>query len=71
VQHEVGFAANALGTLTPGSLVDLMLDEEIHHRDDGGEESELDHEQLTVNCELVNRRCGNVFSVDVSKLGCG
>lgn len=47
---RLGFAANVVGTLTPGSLVDLVLDEEIHHRGDGGKESELGHERVTVNC---------------------
>jgi hypothetical protein len=32
----------AVSILTPGSLVDLVLDEEIHHRDDGCKESKLD-----------------------------
>ena len=36
-------------TLTPGSHVDLVLDEEIYHGNNGGKESELGHEKLTVN----------------------
>ena len=51
------------GTLTPRSLVDLVLDEEIYHGNDGGKESELGHEKLMVNCERADKRCGNVFSV--------
>lgn len=37
-------------TLTPGSLVDLVLDEEVGHRHNGGKESKLCYE-LTITFE--------------------
>lgn len=42
----------AVGTLTPGYLVNLVLDEEIDHRDNRGKESKLSRERLAVRCEM-------------------
>lgn len=38
-------SANAVDTLTPRYFVYLVLDEEIHHRDDGTKKPELDRER--------------------------
>lgn len=46
-----GCVTNTVGTLTSWSLVNLVLDEEIDHRDHGNKESELGHENLTINPE--------------------
>lgn len=52
-----------LSTLTPRSLVDLVLDEEIYHGNNGGKKSVLCHKGLVVDCERGDKRCGYVFSV--------
>ena len=38
-----------VGTPTSGSLVDLVFDEEIDHRDDRGKESKVSCERLVAN----------------------
>lgn len=39
------------GTVTSGSLVDLVLDEEIDHGEDRGKESKLGDKKLMVSCK--------------------
>ena len=50
LKHEIRwrYAARAADTLTPWPLVNFVLDEEIHHRDDRGKEPTQGHEVLTV-----------------------
>lgn len=39
------------GIHTSGSLVNLVLDEKVDHGDNGGKESKIDYEGLTMNLE--------------------
>ena len=55
------YVTNTAGTLTSRPLVNLVLDEEIYHRDYGYKESELGHENLIVNSERIDKRCSDVF----------
>ena len=51
-----------VGILTPRSLVDLVLDEEMDHSDDRGQEFKLGHEKLTVlDCERADTLQRRVF----------
>jgi len=45
----------AVGTPTAGSLVNLVLNEEVDHGDDGGKESKRDCEGLTIYLEPSRR----------------
>ena len=42
----------ALDKPTPGYLVNLVLDEEVYHGNDGGKEPKRIYEGLTINLEL-------------------
>jgi len=45
----------AVGTPTSRSPVNLVLDEEVDHGNNGGKESKLDYEGLTMNLEPTRR----------------
>ena len=49
---RLGCTTSTMNILTPGYLVDLVLDKEIDHGDDGGKESKPGCERSAVNLEL-------------------
>jgi len=54
-------STTAVDTLTPWPPVHLVLDEEIYHREYGGEEPKLGREHLAVNLNQPDKRCRDVF----------
>jgi len=51
-----------VGILTPRSLVDLVLDEEIDHRNNRDKESGMGRQRLAADCERADKRCSDIFS---------